>query len=207
MCFSAEASFTVGSVLGVLGLTTLKKVTKWSLKLLALIPLLFAIQQFAEGIVWINTDTEMQRTTCSVVAQTSYLLFAWVIWPVYAPLAFLISEKVPWKQIVCVLCLIIGIYIAYGNLNFLYFNELTAKVVEKNLYYDQTTQYGNFGYAIPVLVPMFISSIKNMWVIGLCLLGGFIVSELMFSSAFTSVWCFFAAVSSIFLLKVLVDAE
>lgn len=55
MCVSAEASFTLSSMLGPIGLycvaNSIRKAR--TLTALAMIPLIFGIQQFAEGLVWL----------------------------------------------------------------------------------------------------------------------------------------------------------
>ena len=49
MCFSATASFTVGVVLSVIGVVTIKMTRRKEEIPFAMIPLLFGIQQFIEG--------------------------------------------------------------------------------------------------------------------------------------------------------------
>ena len=53
MCFSASASFGAGIVISTIGVVTLKKVSSPAHYYFALIPLFFAIQQFAEGFLWL----------------------------------------------------------------------------------------------------------------------------------------------------------
>lgn len=54
MCFSATASFTSSAVIGVIGVATLARSTHRREWLFASIPLLFALHQFAEGMVWLG---------------------------------------------------------------------------------------------------------------------------------------------------------
>ena len=54
MCFSANASFGAGVVLTIIGVAAIKKVQHPSQILFASIPLLFAVQQISEGILWIT---------------------------------------------------------------------------------------------------------------------------------------------------------
>jgi hypothetical protein len=53
MCFSAEASFAGGIVISAIGIVTVTKIHKPSQLLFASIPLFFALQQFAEGLLWV----------------------------------------------------------------------------------------------------------------------------------------------------------
>ena len=54
MCFSATASFSAGVVLLGLGTLTLKSARGRRELPLAAIPLLFAIQQLTEGVIWLT---------------------------------------------------------------------------------------------------------------------------------------------------------
>ena len=54
MCFSATASFTAGSVLSAVGIATIMKAERKSEVPFAMIPLLFGVQQFIEGVVWLT---------------------------------------------------------------------------------------------------------------------------------------------------------
>ena len=54
MCFSATASFGASIVLSAIGVVSIKKVQHHYQCMFAAIPLLFAIQQFSEGILWLT---------------------------------------------------------------------------------------------------------------------------------------------------------
>ena len=56
MCFSAEASFASGAVIGIVGVTTLRLVERPRDLLLASLPLLFAAHQLEEGCVWLALE-------------------------------------------------------------------------------------------------------------------------------------------------------
>ena len=54
MCFSAGASFVSGIFISAIGVASVKKVYKPSQRVFAIIPLLFGIQQLAEGCLWLT---------------------------------------------------------------------------------------------------------------------------------------------------------
>lgn len=54
MCFSAPASFALSGILTGFGAASIKQSSSRSRRLFAAIPLLFAAQQAAEGIVWLT---------------------------------------------------------------------------------------------------------------------------------------------------------
>ena len=92
MCFSATASFSAGVVLTVIGIATLKKVQHPSQIMFASIPLIFAVQQITEGVLWLALPS-----TAYPAIQVSFtyifLFFAQVVWLLWVPLAILLLEK------------------------------------------------------------------------------------------------------------------
>ena len=90
MCFSAEADFVSGAVIGAIGVATLSQVDKRRQIPLAALPLAFAAHQFTEGFVWRELDGGATHVTGPAVYV--YLLFAWVLLPVIVPLAVMALE-------------------------------------------------------------------------------------------------------------------
>lgn len=88
MCFSAPASFIASGGLATLGGVSFV-IAKKEDKLLAAIPLLFSVQQFCEGIQWLYLNSG----STSLFSGYSFLFFAFILWPVYVPLAVFILDK------------------------------------------------------------------------------------------------------------------
>lgn len=97
MCFSAVASFTAGGLLSVAGVTSLATVKEKRFLPFASIPLLFALQQFSEGFVWLSLENanyaEFQYYSVNI-----FLIFAQVVWPFFVPLSYLIMEPDPKRK-------------------------------------------------------------------------------------------------------------
>ena len=71
MCFSATASFVAGTSLSVIGIVTLKQAKTKSEIPVAIVPLLFGVQQLVEGIIWLSF-----RTNAPLVKQVmTYIYF------------------------------------------------------------------------------------------------------------------------------------
>lgn len=90
MCFSAEADFVSGAIIGAIGVATLSQVETPRQAPLAALPLAFALHQVTEGFVWHDLDGASTHTGGPAVYV--YLLFAWVLIPVVVPLAILLLE-------------------------------------------------------------------------------------------------------------------
>lgn len=54
MCFSAISSFSASIIIGGIGVSTVKKTTAKKDTIFASIPIIFAIQQFCEGFIWLS---------------------------------------------------------------------------------------------------------------------------------------------------------
>ena len=61
MCFSATASFTAGTALSAVGGLTLRKSRGKAELPLALVPLIFGIQQLSEGVLWVSLRNDLVR--------------------------------------------------------------------------------------------------------------------------------------------------
>lgn len=102
MCFSATASFTAGAVLLGVGTLTLRSAlaSRHSRQRrdlpFAAIPLLFAIQQLIEGVIWLTFrfDAPLLNSVMTHV----YSFFSHVLWPVYVPAAVLLMEPAGWRS-------------------------------------------------------------------------------------------------------------
>jgi hypothetical protein len=90
VCFSAEADFLSGAVIGAIGVATLSQVEKPRELPLATLPLAFALHQIAEGFVWQELDGGAAHATGPAVYV--YLFFAWVLLPVLVPVAIMLLE-------------------------------------------------------------------------------------------------------------------
>ncbi len=91
MCFSATASFSAAIVIGSIGVATFQKCKHREMKILASVPFLFAMQQVAEGFVWLSF-TQSKFHGLQPAATIAFLFFAWVLWPILIPLSVYQSE-------------------------------------------------------------------------------------------------------------------
>lgn len=200
MCFSAEASFTAAAVLTLLGTGTIRN--NWHRKnflLFAAVPLLFALQQFGEGLVWLSIGDGC----CSLMGRWIFLIFAWTVWPVYFPLSIYIVEKEQWRRQIVLICVFCGAWISTFNLAFLATTPFDPLVVDGSLFYTYSQMMDQVIYAIVVLLPLFLSSVPKVWIFGLAGAITFVITSFVWAATFTSVWCFFAAILSALLYFIL----
>ena len=211
MCFSAEASFGASAVLAAVGVITLKNAKTPAQVPFALIPLLFAVQQAAEGILWIglsSTDHASWRHFPVLI----FLLFAQVIWPVWVPLSISLLEKDPARKKILTLLLAIGSITSLYLLYCLFAYGVTAKIHAGHIQYTLSfplafVWISSVFYFMPTVLPLFASGFKRMWILGITILLSFIIAKIYFEEHLISVWCFFAAIISITVLMILLKSK
>ena len=193
MCFSATASFIASGALVALGGAALVHAKKED-KMLAIIPILFGIQQFSEGIQWLY----LNAGSSSLIAGYFFLFFAFILWPIYVPVAVYLLDKKERKILKWLI--FTGIAVAIYFLIILTMGHLNINKLNSCVNYSFNFPFQNFvvlAYLSAIVGSLFISDLKIFRYSGIVV--GFLglVSWLFFALIFTSVWCFFAAIVSL----------
>ncbi|MDN3677814.1 hypothetical protein QWY90_10885 [Flavobacterium paronense] len=84
--FFSNCEFYCWNSLSAIGYASIKKVHQPSQYLFAAIPLLFAVQQFAEGILWIVLPNE-SIIKLKKIAASVFIIIAQIVWPVWVSLS------------------------------------------------------------------------------------------------------------------------
>jgi hypothetical protein len=202
MCFSAAGSFAAASLLTGIGTMSLRKNKSPPLRMFAAIPLLFAAQQAAEGIVWMtmNRPSEAGLQGLAVIA---FLGFALLVWPIWLPLSLIRMEgQQIRRRVLAGLCMAGIVVAAYATFLLVRWHPF-AQVAGHSIRYVYSSgplalPAGLYlgGYVIPTVVPFFISSASLSRVTGLALIVSLIAATVVERDALTSVWCLFAALLS-----------
>jgi hypothetical protein len=205
MCFSTEASFISGALLLPLGIYGTVQALRYNKNylLFAVMPLIFSAQQLIEGMVWLNLHQHDAYGLYQAALQ--YTFIAFFLWPMYAPFSiyFIEPDKNRKKIIgfVCIIGFILGTWIYFPLLFGI--DKLHVKVINDSITYN-IVPYTSLSYLYILLYifatifPMFYSSLKEIKIFGILSLASVICAGFMFHYAFTSTWCFFAAVLSIY---------
>ncbi len=198
MCFSAQASFTASGVLAVSGIACLHSAKRSDLPLAAM-PLVFSIQQFCEGLVWLGVNGKLPAPWLGLFTY-GFLFFAFVFWPAFAPLAVYRAEPITGvrKNVVRAACILgriaalfflyhlltqpVGVVVAGGHLRYLFYYPywLPAQLT--------------YGFAT-IITPFFGRS-RWLYVFGVLVGLGHFTARAYFLPAHPSAFCFFAALAS-----------
>lgn len=237
MCFSAAASFAGAAVLFCLGLViciankksvelleykyshiqatqaTLEDLHKneWFWWPALTTPILFALQQASEGVVWLA----IARGRDSHPSGYVFCVFAFCLWPVWVPLVCLVLElrvkterslaagRVGSRILLLVACLVLGALVSLYTLMSLFTSSLTfASKNDHVVYHFSLIDLGGDSSVVLLLPYMFctlvpftlVQCVPYLWVMTLYVGAAAGISFILFSDgAFASTWCFFAA--------------
>jgi hypothetical protein len=206
MCFSAEASFGASGFLALMGVFSLI-LSRRECLFLAITPIIFAIQQGAEGVIWLAARGGHLETSTAGVAIGLYTFFAVLFWPIWVPFAFSAAEPANsgLRRTLLITLTVMGVLLGLFYLTQGLFQNASAEVVNCSIQYHGPWSWHTAPiYLVCTIFPFFLSSMGNSWMIGLVVVFTAVISFWLYRETFSSVWCFFAAVASfgiIFLIK------
>ena len=197
MCFSATASFSAGAVLLGLGTLTLKSAKRPRELPFAAIPLLFAIQQLSEGVIWLTFRYEAPQL--NAVMTHMYSFFSHVLWPVYVPLAVLLIEPSAWRRRGLLVFVAAGVTVGAYLLYVLVAFPVVSRPIGQHIEYVSPHFFAAVGmtlYLMSVALSQFLSTYRSVNAFGGLALLSFAAAYYFYATWFISVWCFFAALLS-----------
>ncbi len=209
MCFSAEASFGVGAVLLPAGLYCLRSAARKAPSYLALaaLPLVFSMQQFCEGVVWVGLGND--NLPLAKGAALAFLFFALFFWPFWVPfsVSFIETRNTVGQLLsgVSLLALVFG-WALYAPILLHSDRWLSVRVVRHSVQYDFAVLPAfnalpagvwHLLYLGCISCPLFVSFNRPFMLFAVLLAVSALISHLVFWYAFESVWCFFAAALSV----------
>ena len=200
MCFSATASFSAGALLLGIGTLTLKSALAAHRPrelAFAAIPLLFALQQLIEGVIWLTFSHP--APLLNAVLTHVYSFFSHVLWPVYVPIAVLLMEPEGGRRRALIAFVAAGtaagLYLLYVLLAFPVVSRPTGQHIE----YDSPHFFAAVTmtlYLLSTALSPLLSTHRMVVVFGALALLSFGAAYAFYATWFISVWCFFAALLS-----------
>jgi Family of unknown function (DUF6629) len=211
MCISATVSYSTAAVLASTGLYAVREARRlpppyW---MWALIPFLFGIQQAFEGRVWQELDAG--NAGAAMPFALGFHFFSHFLWPWWLPLCSYLVEPGKIRKRVIGGCAIFGAFAATLVYSAMLFHPgwMSVAVRGHSILYDFSIPWrGSIHlpakpavlYALTILVPLLFSSHRPISIFGgLVALSG-VLASVAYGFAYVSVWCFFAAVLSFFIV-------
>jgi hypothetical protein len=199
MCFSPNASFTAAAVIGTIGVATLRHAREPRTLLFAAVPLLFAVHQFTEGMVWLGLEGRIDKAALHDAA-LSFTIYAQGILPLLIPIAVALLEPAGWRRKVMLGLIAIGALVSFWDIYGLLFLPSRCFIQQNSIAY-RNPMTGNFWisclYIVSTCGSLLLSSHRVVRWYGAINVVALTITEMVREYVFASVWCFYAAGMSI----------
>ena len=214
MCFSATVSYSAAALLAGTGLYAVQRARRlqppyW---MWALVPVFFGFQQAVEGRVWQALDAG--NASAAVPSALGFHFFSHFLWLWWLPLCcYLIEPRTTGKIRKRVIggCAAFGAFAGTLVYSVMLFHPewMTVAVKEHSIIYDFSAPYRIpieipvtpvMLYGLTILMPLLFSSHRLIRIFGALVALSMALASAAYNAAFISVWCFFAAVLSLYLV-------
>ncbi len=199
MCFSATASFTASAVLTVAGVVTIKQVKQPEQFPLALIPIIFAIQQAVEGWIWL-LQTHPGPAWLESLLSHIFPIIAYTFWTIWVAYSVRKIETDPWRHTMLSILLIIGIIDGLFFFYFMLSEPLTIEIINHSIHYAFDFPFyaiSQWLYGIAIIGATLVSRYKLINLFGIGLIISYNIARFYFTPTYPSVFCFFSALISV----------
>jgi hypothetical protein len=201
MSFSAMASFSAAAALLVIGSMTCRSARTASEYPFAAVPLLFAIQQSIEGVLWLSFSNEQPGLTAAMTY--AFVLFSHVLWPVLMPLAVMLIEPPGPRRRALLAFVVAGVAVCAGLSVDIAQHGVVSRPSGHHIEYVMPYDLAKLGmslYLLSTSMSLLVSSHRAVKAFGLLALLSFAITAFAYEIWLVSVWCYFAALLSIVVL-------
>lgn len=198
MCFSVEADLASGVAVGVVGIDTLRHVTRPAHLPLAALPAVFAAHQLNEAFVWWGLEGSLSPATARAAAWV-YLTVAFVL-PTLVPVAVALIEREPTRRRVMWVLAALGAVVSSVLLGALVRGGPSARLADHHIAYSVDLTYGGVwavAYVVVTCGAFLASSEQRMATVGALNLLAVSVLAWFLMTGVISLWCAWAALVSL----------
>lgn len=225
MCISASVSYSAAVVLVSTGLYAVQQAIRlppayW---LWALVPILFGLQQGFEGRLWQILDAgdaNSENASEALAYALGFHFFSHFLWPWWIPMCSYFVEPGIIRKRIFAACAIFGAFsgtLVYVTMLF-HPEWMTVSVQDHAIIYNLTVPNLDYIpylsnihlpitplmlYGLIILAPLLISSHRQIQIFGGLVALSSLLASMVVNEAFVSVWCFFAAVLSLYLVNMI----
>ena len=199
MCFSPQADVAGGVLICAIGIDAVRHIRqRREFIALAWIPVLLGAHQFIEALVWLWLQGHVPRGI-GHVALWAYLLIAFVVLPVFIPVAVIALEPTRRRNQMMAPFALIGTVVAVILFAAMVRGPVSVTLAPYHLSYSIRLPDGFLIvalYVVAVCGPLLVSGYRNVVLFGVINLVAVVVIARLTISGFASVWCGWAAISS-----------
>lgn len=199
MCFSPQADFVGGIVVGGIGVDVLRhRRGRNSHNVLCALPIVLGFHQFIEAFIWLSLQGHISAGL-GRIAMWIYVSIAFVLLPMFVPAAVFVLERDRRRRMLMAPFVVLGIVIAGILLAAMIHGPVGVRLRPYHLSY--TLSLGHAAlivtlYVVAVCGAWLLSSVRVVAIYGIANLLAVIVIAKLTVDGFASVWCGYAALTS-----------
>jgi hypothetical protein len=199
VCFSPQADLVGGTVIAAIGIGVIRSARKRHSQIaLATLPLVLGTHQIIEAFVWLGLQGHVPHGL-ERFALWAYLLIAFVLLPIYVPLAVLIDEPVHRRRWMMAPLVGLGAAVASDLFVALVHGPVNVRLRPYHLAYSIDLGHGAVVvvlYVIAICGTLLLSTRRRVVTFGAVNVVAVAVIAWLTVDGFASVWCGWAALSS-----------
>jgi hypothetical protein len=198
VCFSAEADLVTGIVVGAVGIDALRHVRNRHQIPLAATPLLLAVHQVDESLVWLGLHGQVSFSV-EHAAIYVFLAVAFVL-PFWVPFAMLGVETRVHRRDLMKVFLAVGLVTSVALLIAIVAGPVGASIDGSHIAYDANINYAGILVALYIVATCgscLVASNRWLVLLGLANLLAVIALGWITFTGFASLWCAWAALTSV----------
>jgi hypothetical protein len=199
MCFSPQADLVGGAIIGTLGVASILKLRRRTTHVaIAALPIILAAHQIDEAFVWWGLQGHVPKSV-EHVALWIYLLVAFVLLPVFVPLAVLSFEASGRRRLLMSPFVAIGTGVAAVLLATMIRGPIGVTLHPYHLSYNLKLHHGLLivtFYVIAVCGALLLSGERHIVAFGVLNVIAIVIIAKLTIDGFASVWCGWAAICS-----------
>ena len=199
MCLSPEVDLVAGIIISAVAVDAIRHNRHNRTLPIALLPGIFALHSFASAFVWWSFQGSVPNSI-GVAAANFYIFIAFVLLPIYVPVITYLVEPHSWRRHVLQGFSVIGII---AGLDYMYY------VIQGQGTVQECTAYLDFHVTGPSWImsafygaatcgAMLFSGYRPLFIWGMLNCVAIVVLNERLSQALPSLWCLWAACTSIF---------
>ena len=203
MCYSPEADLVAGMVVGAAGIDALRHVDDRRDLALAAVPLVLAAHQLIEAVGWWGLQDRVPEMA-GTLAIGAYLIIAMGVVPALVPYAVMRTERDPTRRRLMVPLVALGAGVSMVLLFALSSGPYGATIGGRYIAYETTLPWSGaiaVSYVVAVCAPLLLSTHRRLVLFGVINIPIVIGLATLLSAGFISLWCVWAAVSSIVITR------
>ncbi len=198
MCFSATADLVGGLVIGAIGIAVLRREVPRRYALLSTLPLLLGAHQLVEAFVWWGLQGHVPAAV-GHVAMWIYLVFAFIVLPVFVPVAIVALEPEGRRRMMMMPFVALGLVVAGLVLAAMVRGPVTAELAPHFISYSTDIRASRMVVVLYVTATcgaLIFSGVRDIAWFGVVNMVAVVLLAQLTIDGFASLWCAWAAICS-----------